>query len=265
MAKNNKNSASAASFVKISSTTKVTSDVATKAEKVTADKLIVSEELAKEMLQAGVHFGHKKSRWNPKMEPYIYGLKNDIHIIDLEKTIEKLNDALNFIKEIAEKNGKILFIGTHLQAQALVEESAQKCRMPYVVSRWIGGLLSNFKIVRKRIDYLIDLEKKQESGELKKYTKKEQKKIEDEIIKLTKKFGGLKNLENLPDAILALSAKEQKTAIKEAKIKNIPIIALVDTDTSPIGIDYIIPSNDESVSAIKIMLGQIEKIINPVK
>lgn len=222
---------------------------------------IVSEGLAKEMLQAGVHFGHRKSRWNPRMEPYIYGLKNDIHIIDLEKTVEKLNDALNFIKEIMEKNGKILFIGTHLQAQSLVEESAKKCRMPYVVSRWIGGLLSNFKIVRKRIDYLIDLEKKQESGELKKYTKKEQKKIEDEIIKLTKKFGGLKELTNLPDVILTLSAKEQKTAIKEARIKKIPIISLVDTDTNPMGIDYIIPSNDESISAIKVMLEQIEKII----
>lgn len=222
---------------------------------------IVSEGLAKEMLQAGVHFGHRKSRWNPRMEPYIYGLKNDIHIIDLEKTVEKLNDALNFIKEIMEKNGKILFIGTHLQAQSSVEESAKKCRMPYVVSRWIGGLLSNFKIVRKRIDYLIDLEKKRESGELKKYTKKEQKKIEDEIIKLTKKFGGLKELTNLPDAILTLSAKEQKTAIKEARIKKIPIISLVDTDTNPMGIDYIIPSNDESISAIKVMLEQIEKII----
>lgn len=217
--------------------------------------------LAEEMLKAGVHFGHKKSRWNPKMKPYIFGLRNNVYIIDLEKTIKELERALDFIKDIIKNKGKILFIGTRPQSQALVEEIAKNCKMPYVVLRWVGGLLTNFSTIRKRVEHLIDLEKKKASGDFKKYTKKEQQKIDEEINKLKKKFEGIKELEKLPEAILVLSIKEQMTAIKEARKKNIPVIALVDTDSDPSLVDYPIPSNDEAVSALKFMLDKIAKAI----
>lgn len=222
---------------------------------------IVSEALAKEMLKAGIHFGHKKSNWNPKMKEYIYGVRNDIYIIDLEKTMEKLGQALDFIKKIIKDNGKILFIGTRPQCQNLVEEMAKNCKMPYVIWRWIGGLLTNFNTIRKRVKHLIDLEKKKSSGELKKYTKRERQKIDEEIEKLKKKFEGIKRLESPPEAILVLSVKQQMTAIREARRKNIPIIALVDTDSDPSLVDYPIPSNDDAISALKFMLGKIAKPI----
>ena len=224
-------------------------------------KSISSTALAEEMLKAGVHFGHKKSSWNARMKPYVFALRNNIYIIDLEKTMEQLDKALDFIKEIVKKKGKILFIGTRPQCQNLVEETAKKCKMPYVISRWIGGLLTNFNIIRKRVEHLLDLEKKKSSGELKKYTKREQQKIDEEIEKLKKKFEGIKKLEKLPEAILVLSAKEQTSAIKEARIKNIPIIALVDTNSDPSLIDYPIPSNDDAISALKFMLDKITEAI----
>jgi len=224
-------------------------------------KLLNSEELAKEMFNAGVHFGHKKSNCHPKMEPYIFGLKNNIQIIDLEKTIEGLQNAADFIKETVEKGGKILFVGIRPQCQALVEETAKRCNMPYVFLRWIGGLLTNFKTIRKRIDYFIDLEKKRESGELKKYTKKEQKKFDKKIEKLKRSFDGLRDLDKLPDAVFVLGIKDHTTAIREAKRKKIPVISLVDTDSNPSLADYVIPSNDEAVSALQFMLNQAEKAI----
>jgi len=141
------------------------------------------ESFAKEMFEAGVHFGHKKSNWNPKMKQYIYGLRNNVYILDLEKTVKKLEQALSFIKEIKRKDGKILFVGTRPQCQELVKNAAQAVKMPYIVSRWIGGLLTNFTVIRKRVDYLISLEKKKDSGELKKYTKKEQVDFNKEIEK----------------------------------------------------------------------------------
>jgi len=229
----------------------------------TNKKTIVSEELAKEMFKAGVQFGHKKSNRHPKMEPYIYGIKNNIQIIDLEKTMKGLQDALNFIEEIISKGGKILFVGIRPQCNVLIKESAEKCNMPYVALRWIGGLLTNFRTIRKRIDYFINLEKNKEEGELKKYTKKEQKHIEKEIEKLKKNFGGLRSMDKLPDAIFVLGVKEHMTAIREAKKKKIPVISLVDTDSNPTMIDYIIPSNDEAVSALEFMLNQVEKVIIP--
>lgn len=220
-------------------------------------KSIVSETLAKEMLEAGVHFGHKKSRWNPRMSPYIFGLRNDIHIIDLEKTVEKLEEALEFIKEATKEEGQILFVGTRPQCQTLVEEMAKKAKMPYVVFRWIGGLLTNFNAIRRRVEYLIDLEKKRSSGAFKKYTKREQQKIDEEIEKLKKKFEGVKRLEKLPKAILILNVREQMTAVREARRKDVPIIALVDTDNDPSLVDYPIPSNDDAVSVLKFMLDKI--------
>jgi small subunit ribosomal protein S2 len=224
-------------------------------------KTMVSEELVKEMFKAGVHFGHKKSNRHPKMEQYIYGLKSNIQIIDLEKTIENMEVALEFIEGIVKKGGKILFVGIRPQCQSLIEETARKCKMPYVALRWIGGLLTNFRTIRKRIDYFIDLEKKREEGELKKYTKKEQKHFDKEIEKLKKNFDGIRDLKELPDVIFVLGVKEHMTPIREAKIKKIPVVALVDTDSNPTLVDYVIPSNDEAISAIQFMLNQIEKVI----
>jgi len=227
----------------------------------TTNKSMVSEDLAKEMLKAGVHFGHKESNWNPKMKPYIFGARNNIHIIDLGKTIEELNKALDFIKDIKKKNGKILLVGIRPQCRSLVEEMAKKTKMPYVVFRWIGGLLTNFNTIRKRVEHLLDLEKKKASGELGKYTKREQQKIDEEIKKLEKKFGGIKDLEGLPQAVLVVGIKGQMTAVREARRKKIPVIALVDTDSDPSLIDYPIPSNDEAISAIKFMLNKIEEAL----
>ena len=224
-------------------------------------KSMVSEELAQKMLEAGVHFGHKKSNWNPKMASYIYGLRNNIYIIDLEKTMEGLRKAVEFMKKIKEDKSKILFVGTRVQSQFLAEQIAKNLNMPYVIFRWIGGLLTNFRTIRKRVEYFIDLEKKKSEGELKKYTKKEQQNFDREIEKLKKKFEGIKDLEKLPEAIFVLSAKAQMIAVREAKKKNIPVIGLVDTDSDPTLIDYPIPSNDDSISALKFMLEQIEEAI----
>jgi len=220
-------------------------------------KLIASPELAQKMLEAGVHFGHKKSNWNPKMSPYVFGLKNNIYVIDLEKTMEKLEKAVNFMKGIKENKGKILFAETRIQSQFLTEQIAKSLNMPYVLSRWIGGLITNFKPIRKRVEYFIDLEKKKAAGELKKYTKKEQQKFDKEIEKLRKRFEGIKELDKLPDAIFVLSVKYQMIVIREARIKNIPVIGFVDTDSDPTLIDYPIPSNEDSLSALKFMLEQI--------
>ena len=224
-------------------------------------ELMTSKTLAEEMLKASVHFGHKKSSWNPKMKPYIYGIRNNIHIIDLEKTIEKLEKALEFIEKIVKDGGKILFVGTRPQDCDLIKETAENIKMPYVVFRWIGGLITNFRIIRKRVEYLIELEEKKSTGEFKKYTKKEQLEIDREIEKLKKKFEGIKSLEKLPDAILLLSLKGQTTPVKEAKKKEIPVIALIDTNCDPSLIDYPIPSNDDAISALKFMLGKIEEAI----
>ena len=224
-------------------------------------KSIISEELAQKMLEAGVHWGHKKSNWNPKMSPYIFGLKNHIYIIDLEKTMEGLEKAINFMKGIKENKGKILFAETRLQSQFLAEQIAKNLNMPYVLSRWIGGLVTNFKPIRKRVEYFIDLEKKKAAGDLKKYTKKEQQNFDKEIEKLKKRFEGIRELDKLPDAIFVSSVKYQMIVIREARRKNIPVIGFVDTDSDPNMIDYPIPANDDSLSALKFMLEQIEEAL----
>lgn len=217
--------------------------------------------LIEEMLEAGVHFGHSKSRKNPRMNPYTSILRNNIHIIDLESSAKKLEEAFEFIKEIVKKGGVILFIGTQSQAKQITKEAAEECQMPYVVERWIGGTLSNFRVIRKRVDYLENLEKKKAAGELEKYTKKEQMLFSEEIEKLNKKFGGIKILTKLPDAVFILSIKKGLAAVKEAQRKKIPIVGLADTDSDPTLVDYPIPSNDEAVSALKFMLNKIKEAI----
>jgi len=224
-------------------------------------KTIVSEATAQEMLEASVHFGHKKSNWNPKMKSYVYGIKGNIYIIDLEKTMEQLEKAINFLKEIKKNNGKILFAETRPQGQAIIEEVAKDLKMPYVVARWIGGLLTNFKNLRKRVEYFIDLEKRKNEGDLKKYTKKEQLDFDREIEKLKKRFEGVRELDKLPEAVFVLSIKAQMTVIREAQKKNIPIVALADTDSDPTIVDYPIPANDESISSIKYIMTKIQEAL----
>lgn len=219
------------------------------------------QDLIKEMIKSGVHFGHSKSRKDPRMDSFIEGLRNNVSIIDLKKTVDKLEKALEFVKQIVKQKGAVLFVGIQPQAKEITKKTAEKCNMPYMVERWLGGTLTNFKTIRKRIDHLISLEKKKKSGELEKYTKKEQMLFNEEIDKLNQDLGGIKGLEKLPDAIFVLSVRHNLGAVKEARRKNIPIVGLVDTDSNPALADYPIPSNDDALSALKFMLNQIEEAI----
>ncbi len=226
------------------------------------EKLTKKEEgLVKKMIEAGVYFGHSKSRKNPRMDPYIYTLKENIHIIDLVSSIKKMNQALNFIKEIVKKGGLVLFVGIHPQAKKITKKAAEECNMPYVTERWLGGILTNFKTIFKRIEHLRDLEKKKATGEFKKYTKKERMLFDQEIEKLNKNLGGIKNLNKLPDAILVLSIKKSPVVIREAQRKKVPLIGLADTDSDPTLVDYPIPSNDDAISALEFMLEQVKDVI----
>jgi len=220
-------------------------------------KIMKKELTMTEMLKAGVHFGHTRSKWNPSMQPYVYTLRNNVHIIDLEQTVDKLKKAQKFIQELVFDNGIILFIGTRRQAKKLVKQAAEEVKMPYVVERWLGGTFTNFKVISKQIAKLRDLEAKQESGELKKYTKKEQHEIQQEINRLNKLIGGIKMVNKLPDAIFVLDAHHDALAIKEANTTGIKVVALVDTNTDPTQVQYPIPSNDDAVKVIKLILEQI--------
>lgn len=209
------------------------------------------------MLKAGVHFGHKTTKWSPKMAPFIFGVRNDTHIIDLEKTIIKLNEALVFVKKLAKVNGVIVFVGTKKQAKAYIKETGIKAKMPYVSDRWIGGLLTNFSIISKQIRLMEQLETDLASGALDKYTKKERVMIEKKIKKLNQKFGGLRLLKKLPDAVFVTDINEDRIAVNEAREKNIPIIALADTDSDPGLVTYPIPANDDALSSIKVIVNKI--------
>jgi len=222
------------------------------------DKILPSLE---EMLKAGAHFGHRTSRWNAKMESYIFTARNNVHIIDLEKTRQKLAEALKFIQEIKKKKGVILFVGTKVAAREITRQSAEKCRMPYVNERWLGGTLTNFKIISQRLEYFCDLEEKRKKGELKKYTKKEQHQFGVELQKLEKQFGGIKKMTKLPEALLVVDTQKEKLAVKEARMKNIPVIGLCDTNADPSIIDYPIPVNDDAITSLKLILGIINKVL----
>jgi len=214
-----------------------------------------------EMLKAGAHFGHRTSKWNSKMESYIFTARNNVHIIDLEKTQEKLAKALKFIQKIKKEKGVILFVGTKVAAKEITSQIAKKCRMPYVSERWLGGTLTNFNIISKRLEYFRGLEEKNEKGELKKYTKKEQHQFCVELQKLEKQFGGIKKMLKLPEAVFVVDAKKEKLAVKESKIKNIPVIGLCDTNADPSIIDYPIPVNDDAITSLKLILGTIIKAL----
>lgn len=214
-----------------------------------------------EMFKSGVHFGHHKSRKNPKMNEYIFATKNGINIFDLEKTAEKLSEAMNFVSKIVSEGNEILFVGTKKQVKKIVESAAKKCEMPYVTERWLGGTFTNYSAISGRTKYLRDGLEKQEKGEFSKYTKFERMKKAEELERLERKMGGIKNMTKLPGAIFVTSVNEDIIAIREAKNKNIPVIAFVDTNINPEDIDYIIPTNEDAVSSLKLMIGYIAKAI----
>jgi len=218
-----------------------------------------------EMAEAGLHFGHKVSCCHPGMKPYISGVRNTVHIIDLEKTIIKFKEALKFIQNLVLEGKKIIIVGTQIQAKELVKKMSQECDLPYVNERWVGGTLTNFEIIKKRIDYFKDLENKKAQKEFEKYTKKERAKFDREIKDLETKFGGIKNLEKIPDAILVLDMKKDRVAINEARTKKVKIIAIADTNVDPSLADYPIPANDNSISSIKYILDKITEVIKSNK
>ncbi len=206
----------------------------------------------RQMLEAGIHFGHQTRFWNPKMAPYIFGHRNKIHIINLEKTLAKFNEAMDFVKKMSAKKGSVLFVGTKRQAREIVAEEAQRANMPYVDERWLGGMLTNFKTVKLSLKRLKDMEQMVEDGSIEKLNKKEALMMQRELGKLQKSLGGIKDMTALPDAIFVIDVGYHKIAVTEANKLGIPIIGIVDTNHSPIGIDYLIPGNDDSSRAIRL-------------
>jgi small subunit ribosomal protein S2 len=206
----------------------------------------------REMLKAGVHFGHQTCHWNPKMGEYIFGARNKIHIINLEKTVLMLKDALNFMGGIAAKKGKILFVGTKPAAQDLIKDEAQRCFMPYVNHRWLGGMLTNYKTIRQSIRRLKELESMFEKNSFGRLNKKEILQLTREKDKLERSLGGIKNMGGLPDALFIIDVGHEKIAIAEANRLSIPVIGIVDTNNSPAGVDYVIPGNDDSIRSIQL-------------
>ena len=207
----------------------------------------------KQLLEAGVHFGHQTKRWDPKMAEYIYQARNGIHIIDLQKTSKKIDEAYNFIKEVSEEGKDILFVGTKKQAQECIKDAALKSNMFYVDQRWLGGMLTNFKTIRKRIERLNKLEKMQEDGTFDVLPKKEVAALKNEMEKLEKNLGGIKEMTRLPGAMFVVDPKNERIAVLEAKKLNIPIVGLVDTNCSPEDVDYPIPGNDDAIRAVKLI------------
>ena len=205
-----------------------------------------------DMLKAGVHFGHQTKYWNPKMEPYIFGVRNKIHIIDLVHSVELLKPALAYVKSIAQRNNKVLFVGTKRSATKIVMEEATRCGMPYVNERWLGGMLTNYKTVRSSIRRLEDLLRQKEDGTFLKLTKKERLKLQREIDKLQKAIGGVREMGGLPDAIFVIDVKREAIAISEASKMGIPIVGIVDTNSSPEKIDYFVPGNDDAIRSISL-------------
>jgi len=199
------------------------------------------------------------------MKPYLQGVKNTIHIIDLEKTTEKFTEALKFIQEISSKGEIILLVGTKIQIKDLIENTAKECGLPYVNQRWLGGTFTNFEIIKKRIEYFKGLEEKKEKGELEKYTKKERMKIDQELENLKMKFEGIKNLSRLPDAVFVCDMKKDELVIKEAKRKGIKAIGICDTNVDPTLADYPIPANDDAISSVKYILGKVKEVVVKAK
>ncbi len=207
----------------------------------------------KQLLEAGVHFGHQTRRWNPKMAPYIYTERNGIYIIDLQKTVKKLEEAYNFVRDISANGGNVLFVGTKKQAQDAIREEASRCGGYYVNARWLGGMLTNFRTMRTRIDRLAQLRKMEEDGTFAMLPKKEVIKHQGEIEKLEKYLGGVKEMKKIPAALFIVDPRKERNAIAEARKLSIPIVAIVDTNCDPDEIDYVIPGNDDAIRAIRLI------------
>ena len=215
----------------------------------------------KQLLEAGVHFGHQTRRWNPKMSRYIFTERNGIYIIDLQKTVKKLDEAYDFIKEIAAEGGEVLFVGTKKQAQDAIKEEAQRCGMHFVNARWLGGMLTNYRTIKTRIARLEQLNKMKEDGTFDLLPKKEVFKLELEIEKLEKFLGGIKNMETLPKAMFVVDTRKEKIAVAEAKNLGIPVVAIVDTNCDPDEVYYVIPGNDDAIRAVKLISGAMADAI----
>ena len=211
----------------------------------------------KQLLEAGVHFGHQTRRWNPKMAPYIFTERNGIYIIDLQKTSRKVDEAYAAVKEIAAEGGKVLFVGTKKQAQETMKEEAERCGMYYVNNRWLGGMLTNFKTIRSRINRMIELEKMEEDGMFDLLPKKEVMILKGELEKLQKNLNGIRDMDKLPDLIFIIDPRKERIAIQEAHILGIPTVGIVDTNCDPDEIDFIIPGNDDAIRAVKLIAGMV--------
>ncbi|HEY8346295.1 MAG TPA: 30S ribosomal protein S2 [Symbiobacteriaceae bacterium] len=211
----------------------------------------------KQLLEAGVHFGHQTRRWNPKMKEYIFTERNGIYIIDLQKTVRMVDVAYNFVRDLAANGGKILFVGTKKQAQDAVREEAERCGMFYVNQRWLGGMLTNFETIKRRIKRLIELEEIESTEQWNQLTKKEQANLLHEREKLQKYLGGIKGMKSLPDAVFIIDPRKERIAVSECRKLKIPIVAIVDTNCDPDEIDYVIPGNDDAIRAVKLLTSKI--------
>jgi len=218
-----------------------------------------------EMTQAGLPFGHRTFRIHPKMMPFLSGTKNTVHIIDMEKTKKEFEKALKFIQQLISENKTLLLVGTKIQVKDLVKEIAKECALPHINERWLGGTFTNFGIIKKRIDCFKDLERKKSEGELEKYTKKERIKIDRELRGLEIKFGGIKEMEKLPEAIFVLDMRKDDLAVKEARRKGIKVIGISDTNVDPSLADYPIPANDDAISSVKYILEKVKEVILKTK
>ena len=211
----------------------------------------------KALLESGVHFGHRPQRWNPKMKPYIFTERNRVHIIDLQQTISAINTVYQLIQETVAAGGTVLFVGTKQQAQETIAQEAQRCEMPYVNQRWLGGTLTNWRTIRKRIDYLLNLEARRDRGDFERLTKKEALGLQRQIEKLDNRLGGIREMRDLPDMLFVVDVRREATAVKEANKLGLPIVAMVDTNCDPDPIDYLIPANDDAIRAIKLITSKM--------
>lgn len=215
----------------------------------------------KQLLEAGVHFGHQTRRWNPKMKPYIFTERNGIYIIDLQKTVRKIEEAYDFLRNVAFNGGRVLFVGTKKQAQESIAEEAKRCGSFYVNERWLGGMLTNFSTIKSRIERLIRLDEMANDGEFERLPKKEVGRLERERQKLEKYLGGIKGMKDLPDAIYVVDPRKERIAVSEARRLEIPIVAIVDTNCDPDEVDYVIPGNDDAIRAVRLITSKMADAI----
>ena len=211
----------------------------------------------KALLESGVHFGHRTNKWNPSMKPYIFTERNGIHIIDLQQTVKALTAAYNLVRDTVQNGGSVMFVGTKRQAQETIRDEAIRCGMPYVTERWLGGMLTNWSTINKRIQELDRLERMHETGEISRLTKKEGLIIDREIKRLETRLSGVRKMKNVPNLLFIVDVGRESTAVHEANLKDIPILAMVDTNCDPSGVDFVIPCNDDAIRAIKLVVGKI--------